>query len=140
MRPPRRTTSSIGNNHQGFTFIEIMVALVILSTGIVMVYKSFFLCVDYLSYLTCRLYAAQMLDSKMADISRSFGQSKDVFFERGAMTETVEVNHKWVDFNYTIYTMPLSGLNDVYQLKVTLAWYDGRHLMKLSRTSLLTKI
>ena len=117
-----------------------MVALVILSAGIVMIYKSFFLCLDYLSYLTCRLYASQMIESKMADISRSYQESQGAFFDRGATTETMEINHKWVDFNYTINMTPLSGLDYVYLLQVTLAWYDGKRLMTLSRESLLTKI
>ncbi len=131
---------STGNKDRGFTFIEIMVALVILSAGIVMIYKSFFQCVDYLSYLTCRLYASQMIENKIADISRSYRESQDASFQRGATTETVEINHKWVDFNYSINMAPLAGLDYIYRLKVTLAWYDGKHLMKLSRESLLSKI
>ena len=140
MRPPIRTMSSTGSKHKGFTFIEVMVTLVILSSGIVMIYKSFFLCLDYLSYLTCRLYASQMIESKIADISRSYQESQGAFFDRGATTETMEINHKWVDFNYTINLTPLSGLEHVYHLQISLAWYDGKRLMKLSRESLLTKI
>ncbi len=116
-----------------------MIALVILSGGIIMIYKSFFLCVDYLSYLTCRLYASQMIESKIADVSRSYKQSADSLFDRGAATEMIEVNHKWVDFNYTIEMSPVAGLEYLYRLKVTLAWYDGRRLMKLYRESLLSK-
>jgi prepilin-type N-terminal cleavage/methylation domain-containing protein len=133
-------TSSTGNKTQGFTFVEIMVTLVILSAGIVMIYKSFFLCVDYLSYLTCRLYASQMIENKMADVSRSYRESPDSSFNRGATTETMEVSHKWVDFNYAIEMSPVNDLDYLYRLKVTLSWYDGHHLMKLSRESLLSKI
>lgn len=129
-----------GNKNKGFTFIEVMVALVILSIGIVMIYKSFFLCVDYLSYLNCRLYAAQMIDSKISDITQSYKQSPDGTFKRGAMTESIEINRKWVDFNYSIDLFPEGGIDYVYRLKVGLSWYDGHRLMHLSRESLLTKI
>ena len=133
MNLPIRMTSSTGNKQQGFTFVEIMIALVILSSGIVMIYKSFFLCVDYLSYLTCRLYASQMIESKMADITRSYRKSQDATFSRGAMTESLEVNHKWVDFNYNIEMSLVGNLDYVYRLKVILSWHDGRRLMILSR-------
>ena len=140
MKPPIRMTSLTGNKKKGFTFVEIMIALVMLSGGIVMIYKSFFLCVDYLSYLTCRLYASQMIESKIADISRSYRESSDSSFDRGGTTETVEVNHKWIDFNYGIEMSPVAGLDYLYRLNVTLSWYDGRRLMKVSRESLLSKI
>ncbi|MBI3602312.1 MAG: prepilin-type N-terminal cleavage/methylation domain-containing protein [Candidatus Omnitrophica bacterium] len=140
MKPPTRTMSSIGNKEKGFTFVEVMVALVILSAGIVMIYKSFFLYADYLSYLTCRLHATQMMESKIADIERSFRQSQGSSFDTGAMTETVKINHKRVDFNYTINTTSLLGLEGVYRMDITLAWHDGHRLMQLSRASLLTKI
>ena len=105
-----------------------------------MIYKSFFRCVDYLSYLTCRLYASQMIESKIADINRSYRESPDSTFDRGSMTENVEINHKWVDFNYGIEMGLVGGLDYVYRLKVTLSWYDGQRLMKLSRESLLSKV
>ncbi|MEI7998137.1 MAG: prepilin-type N-terminal cleavage/methylation domain-containing protein [Candidatus Omnitrophota bacterium] len=132
--------SIIGYKRKGFTFIEIMVALMILSSGIVMIYKSFFSCVDYLSYLTCRLYASQMIESKIADVSRSYRENQGVFFDRGATTETVEVNHKWIDFNYAIETSPVSGMDYVYRLNVALSWHDGKRLGKPSRQSLLTTL
>jgi hypothetical protein len=117
-----------------------MITLVILSSGIVMIYKSFFLCLDYLSYLTCRLYASQMIESKISDITHSYRQSEDATFDRGAMVETVEVNHKWVDFKYNIEMSPVIGLDYVYRLKVVLSWNDGRRIMNLSRESLLSKL
>ncbi len=129
-----------GNKNSGFTFIEVMVALMVLSAGIVMVYKSFFMCLDYLSYLTCRIYASQMIESKIADISHSYKKNQDNTFDRGAMTESLEVNRKWIDFNYSIDMFPERGLDYVYRLKVVLSWHDGHRLMHLSRESLLTKI
>ncbi len=140
MKVLTKTMLLTGNKKQGFTFIEVMVALAVLSAGIVMIYKSFFLCVDYLSYLTCRLYATQMIESKIADISSSYKQSQDNTFSRGAMTESVEINHKWVDFNYSIDMYPEKGLDYVYRLKVSLGWHDGHRLMHISREGLLTKI
>lgn len=105
-----------------------------------MIYKSFFLCVDYLSYMTCRLYASQMIEGKISDIKRSYRESPDATFQRGATTESVQINHKWIDFNYSIDMTPVGGLDDLYRLKIALAWYDGKHLMKLSRETLLSKI
>ena len=81
-----------------------------------------------------------MIESKIADIRQFYKQNQDNTFNRGAMTETLEVNHKWIDFNYSIDMFPEKGLDYVYRLKVTLGWHDGRRLMHLTRESLLTKI
>ena len=140
MKVPIRMMLLTGNKNQGFTFVEVMVALVVLSAGIVMIYKSFFLCVDYLSYLSCRLYASQMIESKISDISHSYKANQDNTFNRGAMTESLEINHKWIDFNYSIDMFPIKSLENVYRLKVTLGWYDGRRLLHLTRESILSKI
>src|SRR5579872_1277046 len=71
---PTRAKSVTGNDPsvQGFTFVEVMVSLVILCCGIVLIYKSFFLCADYLNNLTCRLYASSLMDEKIGDITESF--------------------------------------------------------------------
>ena len=86
------------------------------------------------------MYASQMIESKIADITYSYKVNQDNTFDRGAMTESLEVNHKWIDFNYSIDMFPVNGLDYVYRLKVSLGWYDGHRLMHLSRESLLTKI
>jgi len=111
-------TSRIGNNKKGFTFIEVMVTLVVLSAGIVFVYKSFFLCADYLTRLSLRLDANQLLDNKISEIKRYVKDSRDLSFSRSGV-------------------LPIVGFNHRYQLDVQLTWEERGVKRHLSRVSML---
>src|SRR5271155_1181395 len=87
--------SATGNNSRGFTFVEVMVSLVVLCCGIVMIYKSFFLCADYLNNLTCRLYASSLIDEKIGDIAKSFADwSAKNSIDLGDNAVTLDINYK----------------------------------------------
>src|SRR5262245_8551690 len=77
-------TSSIGNKflpfgQKGFTFLEIMITIVVLSTGIVAIYKTFLLCLDHQRYLTHRLYASNLIDRRTAQLQALFREKGDAF-------------------------------------------------------------
>ncbi len=138
MKPPTRTTSLIGNSRLGFTFIEVMVTLVVLSAGIVFIYKTFFTCVDYLSRLTLRLHASELVDEKIADINRVFRETKDIAASRGSSVVTQQINHKRVDFTYQIEILPLSGYEGVFSLNVGVTWSYAGHQAAISRLAVLS--
>jgi prepilin-type N-terminal cleavage/methylation domain-containing protein len=137
MKPPRRTTSSIGNNRAGFTFVEVMVTLVVLTGGIVFIYRTFFICVDYLSRLSLRLHASELIDTKIADISRLFRENRNVSFERGPMVVSEEVNRKHIEFHYRVQLVPVSGYEGMYRLEVGLSWLDAGRPAHFARSALL---
>src|SRR5208283_1755565 len=102
---------------KGFTFVEVMVSLVVLCCGIVLIYKSFFLCADYLNNLTCRLYASSLLDEKVGKITESSAlwPSADRAltandFDFGDTVLTLEINHKPVQFSFAINLKPLGDV------------------------------
>lgn len=139
MRLHKRTKSIIGNRSQGFTFVEVMVSLVVLCSGIVLIYRSFFLCADYLNDLTCRLYASSLIDEKIGDITKSFAQwpAQDLNF--GNTFVTLDINHKPVCFTYDIGLQPLADVKSVWQLDVRLAWNDGRRTMHANRSAYMLR-
>src|SRR5690348_4413825 len=100
MGPPPTVKSATGNRIQGFTFVEVMVSLVVLCSGIVMIYKSFFLCADYLQNLTCRLYASSLIDEKIGDINKSFAEWPSKTMDFGNNSVVLDINYKPVQFNY----------------------------------------
>ena len=116
-----------------------MVSLVVLCCGIVLIYKSFFLCTDYLNNLTCRLYASSLIDEKIGDITESFAEYPSKDLEFGAMTVTQEINHKPVHFNYDIKLAPLPDVKSVWQLDVNLYWVDGPRNMHLERSAYMIR-
>ena len=117
-----RMTSPLGNNSKGFTFVEVVVALVVLSAGIVLIYKSFFLCVDYLNNLTCRIYASHLIDTKIADITSSFENSPDWVIEAGPAVDLVEINNRSIPFRYNVEVSPVLNVDNLYKLDVDLSW------------------
>jgi len=128
---------SVGN--PGFTFVEVMVSLVVLCCGIVLIYKSFFLCADYLNNLTCRLYASSLIDEKIGDISESFAEwpAKDLNF--GNTFVTLQINHKPIQFIYDIKFAPLSDVSSVWQVDVNLKWVDGPRNMHMQRSTYMIR-
>ena len=119
--------------------MEVMVSLVVLCSGIVLIYRSFFLCADYLNNLTCRLYASSLIDEKMGDISRSFAEwpVKDMDF--GDSSVVLDINHKPVNFRYDITAAPLGDVKSVWQLDVKLSWVDGRRAMHMQRSAYMMR-
>jgi prepilin-type N-terminal cleavage/methylation domain-containing protein len=136
---PPTVKSAIGNNPKGFTFVEVMVSLVVLCCGIVLIYKSFFLCADYLNNLTCRLYASSLIDEKIGDISESFAEWPVKELNFGDEATQLDINHKPVRFTYDINLEPLSDVKSVWQLDVRLSWVDGPRHMHASRSAYMIR-
>ena len=136
---PRRTVKSATGNKQGFTFVEVMVSLVVLCCGIVLIYKSFFLCADYLNNLTTRLYASSLIDEKIGDISKSFAEWPSKELDLGVNSVTLEINHKPVVFKYDINLASLNDVKSVWQLDVRISWADGPRAMHAQRSAYMIR-
>ena len=122
-----------------FTFVEVMVSLVVLCCGIVLIYKSFFLCADYLTNLTCRIYASSLIDEKIGDISKSFAEWPARDMDLGDSSVTMSINYKPVRFNYDINLAPLPDVKSVWQLDVKLSWVDGPRNMHAQRSAYMIR-
>jgi prepilin-type N-terminal cleavage/methylation domain-containing protein len=131
--------SATGNNSRGFTFVEVMVSLVVLCCGIVLIYKSFFLCADYLNNLTCRLYASSLIDEKIGDIAESFADWPARDLSLGDSSVDLDINHKPVHYTYDINLAPLPDVKSVWQLDVKISWVDGPRNMHASRSAYMIR-
>jgi hypothetical protein len=134
----RRTQSGNGNGFRsrreaGLTFMEVMVTAVILSAGLVALYRSFFICADIVTHLSNRLYALNLIESRVATIERDFRSLKD--FDIGAMSEEAVINNRPVTFTYTIDLQPVGELLSVFRLDITLSWEERGHVLSLSRSA-----
>ncbi len=139
MAIPPTSKSATGSKQGGFTFVEVMVALVVLCCGIVLIYKSFFLCADYLNNLTSRLYASSLIDEKIGDIAKAFAEwpAKDLNFGDNAVD--VEISHKPIHFTYDIKLNPLPDVKSVWQVDVKLSWVDGPRSMHAQRSAYMIR-
>jgi len=119
----------------GFTLIEVMVTVSILSFGILLLYHSFFISVDSVQYASNRLNAQIWLDNKA-------WEEKDSFMRAGAIptasdTGTFKLNGR--DFAFQRSTQPLDlqlGLQ-LYALTLTLSWKESGKERSLSYATYL---
>jgi prepilin-type N-terminal cleavage/methylation domain-containing protein len=120
-------------NKRGLTFIEVMVTAVILSVGLVGIYRTFLIAADHAQYFSCRLMANTLIDGRIARIEKGFQELKD--FDVGAMTETVLVNGRDVEFRYTMDLKPVGTLLSIFEIDMTIAWQDRGRTVTLSRSA-----
>ena len=116
-----------------------MVSLVVLCGGIVMIYRSFFLCADYLNNLTCRLYASSLIDEKVGDIARSFAEWPSKALDFGDNSVTLVINRKPVNFRYEINLSPLPDVKSVWEVDVKVLWVDGPRSMRMQRSAYMMR-
>lgn len=129
----KKTTFHSSLAHQkGVSFFEVLVAVVIMTTGLIAIYRSFFLTVDYLQYLSTRTQAQHLLQTKIGTIEQQFKLLKD--FDIGNMVEEVEVDGKKVFFQYDIQLRPVEALLSVFELEVALIWEHRGRNNRISQT------
>jgi len=118
---------------RGFSFVEVMVALAILSGGIVLIYKSFLISLDYIHHLACRSYAMILLDNKVNYFQQIFAAKKEILFNQQDAGDEVIINHRPVYFRYEIDFRMVEKLKNIYQLDISLAWNEGNRHKQIAR-------
>ena len=145
------TTSSIGNNpiyvkpsrrnlQQGFTFIEIMATLAILAGGVIMLYKSFFLCLDYQTPLACRAHAYNILENKIALTEQMLRDYKVLSFTHDAGQESVEFNGREIIYHVDIQVTPAGEATSLYQIEVAVAWKENKRDVTVRRAAYISSL
>lgn len=143
------TISPTGNNHHlffagkikrkgAFSFIEVMVTIGILSFGLVLIYKAFFLSLNYLHHLNCRFYAVNFLDSKIARLQKILELKKDLRLGDRETSDKVLVDHRTVDFIFRSNFNSVEGINNLYRADVSLSWREGAKDIRIARSAYLT--
>ncbi len=116
-----------------------MVAIVILSAGIVAVYRSFFLCIDYLNNIATRWWANELIEEKMFDVTRRLQESQGRVLDSGIPSQTVTINRRPITFQYDVAVDPVASLEGLFRLNVTLSWNDGHKPMTINRSVYVLK-
>lgn len=129
---------STGSNRRsgkekGITFIEVMLTVIILSVGLVALYRSFFSAVNYLDHLSTRLYAFNLMEDRIAVIERDFRSLKD--FDIGPLQQEAVVNNRPVLFQYAVDLKPVGTLLSVFELDIVLSWQEHGRSVSISRTA-----
>ncbi len=137
MKQRKKTILPIGND--GFTFIEIMVTLAILSLGLTVILKSFLVSLDHLEHLTNRLYASLLLDNRISSIERTLRAYKALPFDLNHQ-EKIAVGAKETEFTQKMSIKEVEDYADVFQLDLTLTWQEKQRERESSRTAYISDL
>ena len=128
--------SPTGKN-KGFTFIEMMVTLAVLSVGIVFIYKSFLVSIDQLEYLTQRLYATVLLDNQFSAIERNLKIYKALPVSLNESLK-IPIGPKTITYKQGMNIKEVEDYPDVFSLTLVLSWSEQRRQMTLERTGYIS--
>jgi prepilin-type N-terminal cleavage/methylation domain-containing protein len=144
------TISPTGNKHsvkflpprdsKGFTFVEILMTLAVLGGGIVMLYKAFFLCIDYQNHLAYRVYASNLLEDKIAITEQMVRDYKILAFEHDKQNEEVIFSNKPVNFHVDIQVALMSDIPSLYQLTVKVSWRENKRDVTMTRSAYVSNL
>lgn len=121
----------------GFTLVEILVTLIILSVGIVAIFKTYLISLDQINHLTYRLYATTILDNQISSVERMLRAYQVLPLE---LTHEEEVNlgHKTILFEQELNIGQVDEYLDVFQIEVTLKWMENDRPKQLSRSAYIS--
>lgn len=130
---PRRMILQTGSNSSGLTFIEVMVAIIILSAGLVAIYRSFLLGVDLNEHLANRLYALNLLESRSAFIEKELRSLRVADVASSGGEEGYGVRP--VSFQLSSILRPVGMLLSVFELDLSVSWQEKERMFTLSRSA-----
>lgn len=118
----------------GFSLIEIMVATIILSAGIVGIYRVYYFSLDQMNHITHRMVAMRLLDKRIADMELLLRSKGAVTLAAGSETKSVVIHNKNLDFHFETSLSNLNSLKGLYQLNLSMSWREGARDIRISRT------
>lgn len=124
-------------NNGGYTFVEVLLAVVIFSVGMVGIFRTFLVSMDRMSLLTNRLYANLILDNQLAQIERTFKSFNTLPFE-AEPAETIGIGSKQVEFTKKTIVEQLPELEDILSVECIVSWAEKGRDVQLTKTAYIT--
>ena len=118
--------SKIFSKGEGFTLIELMVAMMILSIGIVFILRTFMSSISALDSGVNRLKAVQFLEQKLAEIEQRVKEEEGIELENTQGDVLLGVRPA----TWTLEVLPIEWRAEemevvgIYEVKVTLSWLE----------------
>ena len=133
-----RCTHGPGRGIRAFTFVELMLTVVILSVGVVMIYRSYFISLNVLNHFKRRVVAMNLCDDKLARLEYDFrAQQKLPSPENESQSvETLKLNDYTFDYFQNISN--LEGLTGVQEVDWKIAWQEGKRHIELNSSALIS--
>jgi prepilin-type N-terminal cleavage/methylation domain-containing protein len=106
---------------KGFTLIEIMVTVAILSFGILAIYESFFISLDTYNYYADYLNAQSWIGEKIWELQNQLMQKDAQVTQEDQGTFSI-INK---NFNWNTRVETIDEESGVYRLNISLFWKEG---------------
>jgi prepilin-type N-terminal cleavage/methylation domain-containing protein len=114
-------TSETGKN-KGFTLIEIMISIAILSLGLILILQGLTQCLNILRISQNNLETSLLAEEKMAEMEIAVKQDKEMF-SKDTSGESQSGN---IEFNWHVRLNPDMQYEDLYEVLTTVNWTEGR--------------
>ena len=115
----------------GFTLIEVLITVAILSLGIVMLYQAFFICMDAVMHCSNRLEAQFLMGEKLWTAQKdltSLGTLPEGE-KRGALAGRSK------NFNWKMLVNSIPESEDLYKINLNFSWQEGKKIVTVSRAT-----
>jgi len=114
-------TSGTGRN-KGFTLIEILISIAILSLGLILVLQGLTQCLNILRISQNNLETSLLAEEKMAEMEIAVKQDKEMF-SKDTSGQSQSGN---IEFNWHVRLSPDTQYEDLYEVLTTVNWTEGR--------------
>jgi prepilin-type N-terminal cleavage/methylation domain-containing protein len=104
----------------GFTLVELMIAVSILTIGVVMVLRSFLNSAGVLDSLSNRLDAIAIIEDKIDELQEKVLEESGL--EASSATEDLTVGNRNAILHSDVGTSSVEGINEV---RLSLSWQEG---------------
>jgi len=119
-------------NKQGFTLIEIMFAVVILSFGLVLVLRSFATTLEGMKRSENVKLASYLLEEKMEEVKEKAKEEKGIV-NGNAFGEFED----YKDYNWNLNVNPSSVDEVLNEVKLEISWTEGKNQRSIFATTYL---
>lgn len=123
----------IGNSKYGFTLIEIMFAVVILSFGLVLVLRSFATTLEGLKRSENVKEASYLLEEKMEEIKEKAKEEAGIV--KG--NSSGEFGQDYKGYNWNLSVSPSDVDEILNEVKLVISWLEGKNQRSLFATTYL---
>ncbi len=117
---------------EGFTLVEVMVAVVVLAVGLIIIYEAFLTSIDTINLFYNRLNAQLFISEKIGQMQDNLDQPQSSFLF-SVRSGTIKYANR--NFDWQINLKLEDVAQELYQIEALINWKDGQSSRTIKRTT-----